>query len=128
MTVSKLCCFDAVVFVVGLDKFTTCTSTVRYSGRRAVSAAQREESGGRRAASEVEGCDFFSGEWVLDNSSYPLYNESLCPYMSDQLACHKHGRLDLGYQFWRWQPQNCDLKRWVVLFLLLNLMRVLCYV
>ncbi|KAH6777913.1 hypothetical protein C2S51_009225, partial [Perilla frutescens var. frutescens] len=37
---------------VGIDKFTTCASTVRYSGRRAVSAIHGEESGGRRAASE----------------------------------------------------------------------------
>ncbi|KAH6769304.1 TRICHOME BIREFRINGENCE-LIKE 35 [Perilla frutescens var. hirtella] len=97
---------------VGIDKFTTCASTVRYSGRRAVSAIHGEESGGRRAASEVEGCDFFSGKWILDNVTHPLYNESECPYMSDQLACHKHGRPDLGYQFWRWQPRNCNLKRW----------------
>ncbi|KAL3027295.1 hypothetical protein AAZX31_03G043800 [Glycine max] len=34
--------------------------------------------------------------------------------MSDQLACHKHGRSDLGYQYWRWQPHNCNLKRWNV--------------
>lgn len=56
----------------------------------------------------------FSGKWVFDNSSYPLYNESGCPYMSDQLACHKHGRDDLGYQYWRWQPHGCNLKRWNV--------------
>uniref|UniRef100_A0A6N2MYT8 Uncharacterized protein n=1 Tax=Salix viminalis TaxID=40686 RepID=A0A6N2MYT8_SALVM len=36
------------------------------------------------------------GKWVFDSESYPLYNESDCPYMSDQLACHKHGRSDLG--------------------------------
>ncbi|KAK9289400.1 hypothetical protein L1049_007555 [Liquidambar formosana] len=39
-----------------------------------------------------ESCDVFSGKWVFDNTSYPLYKESDCPYMSDQLACHKHGR------------------------------------
>lgn len=60
-------------------------------------------------------CDLFSGKWVFDNSSHPLYNESDCPYMSDQLACHKHGRSDLGYQYWRWQPHDCDLKRWNVM-------------
>ncbi|VFQ91659.1 unnamed protein product [Cuscuta campestris] len=32
--------------------------------------------------------------------------------MSDQLACQKHGRPDRGYQYWRWQPHNCNLKRW----------------
>ncbi|KAL8039053.1 hypothetical protein ABFX02_10G009900 [Erythranthe guttata] len=97
---------------VGLDKFTKCASTVRYSGRRAVSAVRRADSGGRTAAPAVEGCDLFSGKWVFDNVSYPLYKESNCPYMSDQLACHKHGRPDLDYQFWRWQPKNCNLKRW----------------
>ncbi|KAL6534436.1 Protein trichome birefringence-like 35 [Orobanche hederae] len=97
---------------VGLNKFTTCSSTVRYSGRRAISAIDSQEFSGRRATSEVESCDLFSGKWVFDNVSYPLYNESDCPYMSDQLACHKHGRPDLGYQFWRWQPHNCNLKRW----------------
>ncbi|KAK9715968.1 hypothetical protein RND81_06G202400 [Saponaria officinalis] len=34
--------------------------------------------------------------------------------MSDQLACHKHGRTNLNYQYWRWQPNDCDLKRWNV--------------
>ncbi|XP_038721748.1 protein trichome birefringence-like 35 isoform X3 [Tripterygium wilfordii] len=32
--------------------------------------------------------------------------------MSDQLACHKHGRSNLGYQNWRWRPHDCNLKRW----------------
>ncbi|VFQ71182.1 unnamed protein product [Cuscuta campestris] len=32
--------------------------------------------------------------------------------MSDQLACQKHGRPDRGYQYWRWQPRDCNLKRW----------------
>ncbi|MCL7036497.1 hypothetical protein MKW94_016231, partial [Papaver nudicaule] len=67
------------------------------------------ETGGK---SSSDSCDLFSGKWVFDNTSYPLYDESKCPYMSDQLACHKHGRSDLMYQNWRWQPHNCNLKRW----------------
>lgn len=117
-----------VGFVVGLDKFTTCATTVRYNGRRAVSAVHVEESGGRRAASEVDGCNLFSGKWVFDNMSYPLYNESGCPYMSDQLACHKHGRPDLGYQFWRWQPRNCNLKRYFSFVPFIDLVSVLLYI
>lgn len=116
---TSLCVFDVIIcllgFVAGLDKFTTCSSTVRYGGRRGVSSLHRAGSGSRKAALEVDGCDFFSGKWVFDNISYPLYNESSCPYMSDQLACHKHGRSDLGYQFWRWQPRKCNLKRYSVL-------------
>ncbi|KAL0338138.1 UNVERIFIED_CONTAM: protein trichome birefringence-like 35 [Sesamum angustifolium] len=95
---------------IGVVKFEG--STVRYSGRRAVSAVHRPESDDLRAGLEVEGCDLFSGKWVFDNTSYPLYNGSRCPYMSDQLACQKHGRPDIEYQFWRWQPHNCNMKRW----------------
>ncbi|KAL8140753.1 hypothetical protein V2J09_006774 [Rumex salicifolius] len=56
-------------------------------------------------------CDLFSGKWVYDNESYPLYKEKECSFMSDQLACEKFGRKDLSYQNWRWQPNQCDLPR-----------------
>ncbi|KAJ7950039.1 Trichome birefringence-like family [Quillaja saponaria] len=56
-------------------------------------------------------CDLFSGKWVFDNKSYPLYNGQKCTFMSDQLACEKFGREDLSYQYWRWQPHRCDLPR-----------------
>lgn len=62
--------------------------------------------------SRSDGCDIFLGRWVYDNISYPLYDEGRCPYMSDQLACGKHGRLDKEYQNWRWQPHGCNLKRY----------------
>ncbi|XP_057983808.1 protein trichome birefringence-like 35 [Malania oleifera] len=97
---------------VVLDRFTTCSFTRNYSGRKAGWVERAPEYGYRRE--NLESCDIFSGKWVYDNSSYPLYNESDCPYMSDQLACHKHGRSDLDYQNWRWQPHNCNLKRWNV--------------
>lgn len=95
---------------VVLNRFTTCNSTVKYSGRK----VGWIESGRSPVDRGLNECNVFSGKWVFDNSSYPLYNESDCPYMSDQLACHKHGRSDLGYQYWRWQPNHCDLKRWNV--------------
>ncbi|KAH1199395.1 Protein trichome birefringence-like 34 [Glycine max] len=56
-------------------------------------------------------CDLFSGKWVFDNESYPLYKEKECTFMSDQLACEKFGRKDLSYQNWRWQPHHCNLPR-----------------
>lgn len=56
-------------------------------------------------------CDLFSGQWVYDNTTYPLYSESGCKFMSDQSACEKFGRRDLKYQNWRWQPHGCDLPR-----------------
>lgn len=93
---------------VVLDRSSKCKSTVNYSGREAELVAP--ESNQRRES--MKRCDVFSGKWVFDNTSYPLYNESDCPYMSDQLACHKHGRPDFGYHYWRWQPHGCNLKRW----------------
>ena len=89
-----------------------CNASVEYSGRTVEwSEGRRGRGFDRRRGKGGAECDVFSGEWVFDNTSYPLYKESDCPYMSDQLACHKHGRSDLGFQFWRWQPHGCDLKR-----------------
>lgn len=99
----------------GLDRFSRCNSTREYSGKKIRWVDPKPEPGRRRES--LEACDVFSGKWVFDNKSYPLYNESDCPYMSDQLACHKHGRSDLGYQYWRWQPNNCNLKRYSFFFL-----------
>ncbi|XP_076914054.1 protein trichome birefringence-like 35 [Bidens hawaiensis] len=92
-----------------LDRFSICNSTIKYNGKldsntRLVQSDEQEDTN--------DTCDVFSGRWVFDNVSFPLYNESDCPYMSDQLACHKHGRPDLMYQNWRWQPHGCDLERW----------------
>ncbi|XP_030537310.1 protein trichome birefringence-like 34 [Rhodamnia argentea] len=58
----------------------------------------------------LSSCDVFSGRWVFDNSSRPLYKEGECKYMR-QLSCRKHGRKDSKYQQWRWQPHGCDLPR-----------------
>ncbi|KAF3448042.1 hypothetical protein FNV43_RR08750 [Rhamnella rubrinervis] len=95
-----------------LDRFSRCNSTREYSGRKIAWSESEPKSVHRIESSES--CDVFSGRWVFDNTSHPLYNEAECPYMSDQLACHKHGRSDLGYQNWRWQPNGCNLRRWNV--------------
>ncbi|KAA8517460.1 hypothetical protein F0562_017753 [Nyssa sinensis] len=65
----------------------------------------------KHADDSMSHCNFFSGKWVFDNHSYPLYKEKQCTFMSDQLACEKFGRKDLSYQQWRWQPHHCDLPR-----------------
>ncbi|PIN02064.1 hypothetical protein CDL12_25425 [Handroanthus impetiginosus] len=70
---------------------------------------QRRSTGNE--SSENTRCDLFSGKWVYDNESYPLYKDYECKFMSDQLACGKFGRKDLDYQHWRWQPHHCDLPR-----------------
>ncbi|KAL7586701.1 hypothetical protein Lser_V15G39446 [Lactuca serriola] len=59
----------------------------------------------------LEGCDLFSGKWVHDNDSYPLYKEQECPYIPGEFACGQYGRMDSKYQQWRWQPHACSLPR-----------------
>lgn len=62
-------------------------------------------------------CNLFSGKWVFDNQTYPLYKENQCTFMSDQLACGKFGRKDLSYQNWRWQPHQCNLPRYIYTYI-----------
>ncbi|KAI3771122.1 hypothetical protein L6452_02280 [Arctium lappa] len=59
----------------------------------------------------LDGCDLFSGKWVHDNHTYPLYKELQCPYITGEFACGQHGRMDSNYQQWRWQPHACNLPR-----------------
>ncbi|KAL8492898.1 hypothetical protein ACS0TY_024189 [Phlomoides rotata] len=63
-------------------------------------------------SSPIPRCNFFSGKWVYDNVSYPLYKEGECSFMGDQFtSCEKYGRKDFNYQNWRWQPHHCDIPR-----------------
>ncbi|KAF3340546.1 Trichome birefringence-like 33 isoform 1 [Carex littledalei] len=56
-----------------------------------------------------ESCNLFSGKWVRDEMTRPLYQEADCPYIQPQLTCLDRGRPEKDYQFWRWQPFECDL-------------------
>ncbi|CAN8316249.1 unnamed protein product [Cochlearia groenlandica] len=56
-----------------------------------------------------ENCDVFNGKWVRDEISRPPYEEWECPYIQPQLTCQEHGRPDKDYQFYRWQPNQCNL-------------------
>ncbi|XP_019158178.1 PREDICTED: protein trichome birefringence-like 33 [Ipomoea nil] len=57
------------------------------------------------------GCDIFSGQWVRDEESHPLYKESECPYLLPQQTCLAHGRPDRDYLHWKWQPHGCSIPR-----------------
>ncbi|XP_047306697.1 protein trichome birefringence-like 34 [Impatiens glandulifera] len=59
----------------------------------------------------TESCDIFSGKWVYDDISYPLYKEKECSFMLDEFSCEKFGRKDTMYQHWRWKPHQCHLPR-----------------
>ena len=104
--------FHSLVAILTTLLLLTTTIYVRHD--RAHLSPTINTSNNSSFSSPSSKCDLFSGKWVFDNQSYPLYKEQQCSFMSDQLACEKFGRKDLGYQNWRWQPHHCDLPRSVL--------------
>ncbi|KAH9626804.1 hypothetical protein KSS87_001963 [Heliosperma pusillum] len=60
-------------------------------------------------SNDTSSCDIFDGRWVHDKS-YPIYPPGSCPFI-DKFSCFDHGRSDLGYLSYRWQPRGCDIPR-----------------
>ncbi|WVZ67181.1 hypothetical protein U9M48_016298 [Paspalum notatum var. saurae] len=60
------------------------------------------------------GCNLYQGQWTFDAAGErsPLYQESDCEFLTEQVTCMRNGRRDDSYQKWRWQPAGCDLPRY----------------
>ena len=62
-----------------------------------------------------DSCDIFDGNWVWDDS-YPLYKSPDCPFIDGGFRCAENGRPNDFYTKWRWQPKDCNLPRFLLIF------------
>lgn len=82
----------------------------------AVAVAEEEQTQKQppHQAATIAGCDLYRGRWTFDaaGEQVPLYHESECEFLTEQVTCMRNGRRDDSYQKWRWQPDGCDLPRY----------------
>ncbi|KGN47947.1 protein trichome birefringence-like 42 [Cucumis sativus] len=60
---------------------------------------------------EKKSCNIFDGKWVYDPKASPLYDQTKCPFLSDQVSCRRNGRRDFGYEKLNWEVTGCKVPR-----------------
>ncbi|KAF4354341.1 protein trichome birefringence-like 1 [Cannabis sativa] len=63
------------------------------------------------SSDEREHCNMFEGKWIYDPQGSPLYDNSRCRFLSEQVSCRRNGRSDHEYEKWSWQPKGCNLPK-----------------
>lgn len=76
---------------------------------------QKKGNEDTRHVKRTSGCDVTKGRWVYDES-YPLYTNFSCPFIDEGFNCMSNGRPDKDYTKLKWQPRDCDLPRYFLVF------------
>ncbi|KAL1537673.1 protein trichome birefringence-like 41 [Salvia divinorum] len=61
------------------------------------------------SSSRDVGCDLFQGSWIP--GAGPIYDISMCHFMTKQFDCAGNGRPDKLYLNYTWKPSNCKLPK-----------------
>lgn len=93
--VISLCCIILTIFFLDLKLVTNPTNSITFTTTHSTSSS--------------ESCDFSDGDWVYDNTSYPLYQSKDCPFMDGGFRCSENSRPNNSYQYWGWKPKACSL-------------------
>lgn len=89
---------------------------IEVTDRERKEAKKMEDKIRKKIEQKTEkGCDLTKGSWVFD-ASYPLYTQDSCSFIDEGFDCVGNGRLNTNFSKWRWQPQGCDLPRYIYIY------------